>query len=269
MCCGSSEPTPLPAVFAINAQVASTTPLPADAQQWRALGAPFGGPPPLRGRGFPFPKGKERQQQGLVALPLGRLQVPEAGTEARLALLQATARRCRSARVTKGRGEKLCCPPFPSLGEGKATFAARRRWPGVAWKGGLRPGDDPPQRPLPPFMPPGGGANVPLLAALQLDGVAGSRRRRGGVGTRRIFGGRHRGPWPWPRCWGRLGEWRWGPSPTKLKPGRGCVSPSHPLAPTLLGPLAPPKLRGWGTVERPRKGWKWFGPFPNAFDQAP
>ena len=109
----------------------------------------------------------------------------------------------------------------------------------------------------------------PLQLALQLEGVAGSRRRRGGVGTRRIFGGRHRGPWPWPRCWGRLSEGRWGPSPTKLKPGRGCASPSHPLAPTLLGPLAPPKLRGWGTVERPRKGWKWFGPFPNAFDQAP
>ena len=74
---------------------------------------------PLRGRGFPFPKGKERQQQGLVALLRGRLQVPEAGTEACPALLQATARRCRSAGVTTGRGEPPCCQPFLSHGEGE------------------------------------------------------------------------------------------------------------------------------------------------------
>ena len=88
--------------------------------------------PPLRGRDFPFPKGKERQQQGLVALLRRRLQLPEAGSEACPALLQATARRCRSARVTKGRGEQLCCLPFLSLGKGLATFAPERRWLGVA-----------------------------------------------------------------------------------------------------------------------------------------
>ena len=42
--------------------------------------------------GEPFPEGKGSWQRGFVALPLGRLQVPEAGTEACLALLQAPAR---------------------------------------------------------------------------------------------------------------------------------------------------------------------------------
>ena len=64
-------------------------------------------------------------------------------------------------------------------GAGHLRFNAKVAWGGL--KGRLEArGSELPLKPLPPFMPPGGGANVPLLAALQLEGVAGSRRRRGG-----------------------------------------------------------------------------------------
>ena len=56
----------------------------------------------------------------------------------------------------------------------------------------------------------------PLQLALQLEGVAGSRRRRGGDGHPAQTGGRHKRPWFRPRCWGRLGEGRRGPSPGRL-----------------------------------------------------
>ena len=146
---------------------------------------PFEGAPspfPLRGE-CPSLRGGGRRQ-GLVALPCGRHQVPDTGTVACPALLQATARRCRSAGDTTGQGEQLCCQPFfPLGGAGHLRFNAKVARGGV--KERLEAGGCYPLKPLPSFMPPGGGTNVPPLAALQLEGVAGSRRRRGGEGTRR------------------------------------------------------------------------------------
>ena len=149
-------------------------------------------------------------------MPLGRLQVPEAGTEACLALLQATARRCRSARVTKGRGEQLCCQLFLSRGKGRGHFRFKAK---VAWggmKGRLEAGGCSPRSPCHLSCHQGAALVYPLQLALQLEGVAGSRRRRGGDGHPAQTGGRHKRPWFRPRCWGRLGEGRRGPSPGRL-----------------------------------------------------
>ena len=121
VCCGSPEPTPLPAVSARHTQTTARRPCPLVCGSGQA-GVPLRGraiSPSLKGRGGAPSLREEGRWQGLVALPCGRHQVPEAGMVACPALLQATARRCRSAGVTTGRGEPPCCQPFLSHGEGE------------------------------------------------------------------------------------------------------------------------------------------------------
>ena len=92
------------------------------------------------------------------------------GTEACPALLQATARRCRSAGVTRRRSEKLCWQPPSPLGKRNAAIASTQRWPGGRQREACGRGMLPPM-PLPPCPPPGGGTAKTPSDRLMAEGA--------------------------------------------------------------------------------------------------
>ena len=129
--------------------------------------------------------------------------------------------------LREGRGH-LCCKAKVAWGDRSRVACGRGRCS--------------PRSPCNPACHQGAALMHLLWSALQLEEVAGSRRRRGGDGHRAQFGGRHRGPWFRPRCWGRLGEGRRGPSS-----GGGNFCTSSGL------------LRSRRMVVGSRRRWGWVG----------
>ena len=80
----------------------------------------------------------------------------------------------------------------------------------------MRPGGLSPGRPCYLFIPPGGGTSVPPSACSAAGGGGREPSAPWGDGHPAQIGGRHKRPWFRPRCWGRLGEGRRGPSPGRL-----------------------------------------------------
>ena len=109
----------------------------------------------------------------------------------------------------------------------------------------------------------------PFWLLCSWKGWQGAVGAEGGGGHPAQSGGRHRGPWSWPRCWGRLGEGRWGPSPTKLTPDTGVCSPlSTPSfnSPWAVGPSQAP---GVGNSRKAPQGVEMVWAISQCFRPSP